>query len=101
MVTGVKIHPMSFSRATTVLATALALLAAPATYSQFNEFRSLWVDAWGTSFLNASQPTQLIADCRAYYFNDIVVQMRRRGDAFYKISQFRKRSEDHRDFRRV
>jgi len=43
----------------------------------------MWVDAWGTGFLNASQVTQLIADCRAYNFNAIVVQMRRRGDAFY------------------
>lgn len=51
--------------------------------AQTNEFRGVWVDAWGTGFLNASQVTQLIADCRAYNFNAIVVQMRRRGDAFY------------------
>jgi len=51
--------------------------------AQSNEFRALWVDAWGTGFLNAGQATQLIADCRAYNFNAIVVQMRRRGDAFY------------------
>ena len=50
---------------------------------QSNEFRGVWVDAWGTGFLNASQVTQLIADCRAYNFNAVVVQMRRRGDAFY------------------
>src|SRR5512134_341961 len=51
--------------------------------SQSPEFRGVWVDAWGTGFLNASQVTQLIADCRAYNFNAVVVQMRRRGDAFY------------------
>ena len=45
----------------------------------------MWVDAWGTGFLNASQVTQLVADARAYNFNAIVVQMRRRGDAFYNI----------------
>ena len=53
--------------------------------AQSNEFRGMWVDAWGTGFLNASQVTQLVADARAYNFNAIVVQMRRRGDAFYNI----------------
>jgi len=51
--------------------------------AQSPEFRGVWVDAWGTGFLNASQATQLIADCRAYNYNAIIVQMRRRGDAFY------------------
>ena len=56
----------------------------PATLSaQSNEFRGVWVDAWGTGFLNASQVTQLIADARAYNYNAVIVQMRRRGDAFY------------------
>ena len=47
------------------------------------EFRGIWVDAWGTGFLTASQAQKLIADCRAYNFNAVFVQMRRRGDAFY------------------
>lgn len=51
--------------------------------SQSTEFRGVWVDAWGTGFLDAGQATQLIADCRAYNYNAIIVQMRRRGDAFY------------------
>ncbi len=51
--------------------------------AQGNEMRAVWVDAWGTGFLNASQVTQLIADCRTYNYNAIIVQMRRRGDAFY------------------
>ncbi len=61
----------------------LALFTTTHIPAQSNEFRSVWVDAWGTGFLNAGQVTQLIADCRAYNFNAIVVQMRRRGDAFY------------------
>ncbi len=48
-----------------------------------DEFRGVWVDAWGTGFLNSNEVTQLVADCRAYNFNAVVVQMRRRGDAFY------------------
>jgi len=51
--------------------------------AQSNEFRAMWVDAWGPGFLNASEATQLIADCRTYNYNAVVVQMRRRGDAFY------------------
>jgi len=67
---------------------ALAIAAggfncAPTASGQSNEFRALWVDAWGTGFLNSSQVTQLINDCRTYNYNAIVVQMRRRGDAFY------------------
>ena len=59
------------------------LLAAATAPAQSNEFRALWVDAWGTGFLNASEASQLVADARAYNFNALVVQMRRRGDAFY------------------
>ncbi|MFN7140932.1 MAG: family 10 glycosylhydrolase, partial [Limisphaerales bacterium] len=47
------------------------------------EFRALWVDAWGPGFLNASQVTTLVNHCRTYNFNAVIVQMRRRGDAFY------------------
>ncbi|HOX57241.1 MAG TPA: family 10 glycosylhydrolase [Candidatus Paceibacterota bacterium] len=61
----------------------LALFVAVSARAQSSEFRGVWVDAWGQGFLNASQVTKLISDCRAYNFNAIVVQMRRRGDAFY------------------
>jgi uncharacterized lipoprotein YddW (UPF0748 family) len=62
---------------------AVACLTSASVLAQSNEFRGVWVDAWGTGFLDAGQVTQLIADCRTYNFNAIVVQMRRRGDAFY------------------
>ncbi|MFN7141387.1 MAG: family 10 glycosylhydrolase, partial [Limisphaerales bacterium] len=62
---------------------ALMLTLATSVSAQTNEFRAVWVDAWGTGFLNASQVTTLINHCRTYNFNAIIVQMRRRGDAFY------------------
>ncbi|MBP7825843.1 MAG: family 10 glycosylhydrolase [Verrucomicrobia bacterium] len=62
---------------------ALGLGAGGTAWAQSNEFRALWVDAWGDGFLNANQVSQLIADCRANNFNAVIVQMRRRGDAFY------------------
>lgn len=48
------------------------------------EFRGLWVDAFGPGFFNAEQVRKLAADCRKYNFNAVVVEMRRRGDAFYQ-----------------
>ena len=47
------------------------------------EFRGIWVDAWGAGFLTPTEAEKLIADCRTYNFNAVIVQMRRRGDAFY------------------
>ena len=61
-------------------------LAISGTPAVANEFRALWVDAWGVGFFNSSQVDQLISDCRAYNFNAIIVQMRRRGDAFYNYT---------------
>ncbi len=61
----------------------LAVLAMLSKTAAAGEFRGVWVDAWGTGFLNESQTTQLVADARAYNFNAIIVQMRRRGDALY------------------
>jgi len=47
------------------------------------QFRGLWVDAFGPGFFNAAQVKKLAADCRQYNFNAVIVEMRRRGDAFY------------------
>lgn len=51
--------------------------------SRADEFRALWVDAWGSGFLTAGEVTTLVNRCRTYNFNAVIVQMRRRGDAFY------------------
>ncbi|MEK7684510.1 MAG: family 10 glycosylhydrolase [Verrucomicrobiota bacterium] len=61
----------------------LGCLLWAALVARSSEFRGLWVDAWGAGFLNSSQTSQLVSDCRKYNFNAVVVQMRRRGDAFY------------------
>ncbi len=46
-------------------------------------YRGVWVDAWGAGFLTPAQVTTLVSHCRTYNFNSVIVQMRRRGDAFY------------------
>src|SRR5262245_44472754 len=48
-----------------------------------SEFRGLWVDAFGPGFFNTNEVKKLVADCRKYNFNAVLVEMRRRGDAFY------------------
>lgn len=47
------------------------------------EFRGIWVDAWGAGFLTPTEVTTLVNRCKTYNFNAVIVQMRRRGDAFY------------------
>jgi uncharacterized lipoprotein YddW (UPF0748 family) len=41
------------------------------------------VDAFGPGFFNVQQVKKLANDCRNYNFNAVLVEMRRRGDAFY------------------
>lgn len=43
----------------------------------------MWADAWHNGYLNASQVTSLVNACNTYNYNAIIVQMRRRGDAWY------------------
>ena len=47
------------------------------------EFRGLWVDSWSPGLYNAAQISQLVSDARAGHFNALVVEVRRRADAFY------------------
>jgi len=69
---------MNIIRSLVILAwLSLSAMASPP------EFRGLWVDAFGPGFFNAAQVKKLVADCRKYNFNAVLVQMRRRGDAFY------------------
>ncbi len=62
---------------------ATVLTVSSLSTAQADEFRGIWVDAWGSGFLNASEVTTLVSRCRTYNFNAVIVQMRRRGDAFY------------------
>ena len=50
------------------------------------EFRGLWVDSWSPGLFDAAQISQLVNDARAGHFNALIVEVRRRGDAFYNSS---------------
>lgn len=50
------------------------------------EYRCIWADSWGTSFLNASQAQELVDTCRASNINTIIPEVRKIGDAYYNSS---------------
>jgi uncharacterized lipoprotein YddW (UPF0748 family) len=76
----------------------LALLvlpaALPARAQSPTQLRALWVDAFNSGIKSPEQVAQLVADARRGGFNALVVQVRRRGDAYYQ-SAIEPRSQDH------
>ncbi|MDB6023952.1 MAG: hypothetical protein JWM68_175, partial [Verrucomicrobiales bacterium] len=71
------------AKTTVLFALVVSLLLGTKTTASADEFRGLWVDAFGSGFLTTNEVTQLVADCHNYNFNAVVVEVRRRGDAFY------------------
>lgn len=59
------------------------------------EYRAFWVDAFGTSvaYRTPEQVSALINDARAANINTLIVQIRKRGDAYY-LSNFEPKSSD-------
>ncbi|HPC60588.1 MAG TPA: immunoglobulin domain-containing protein [Verrucomicrobiota bacterium] len=70
------------------------LLCGLGAWAQTPEFRALWVDAFGAGFKDASQVTQLITDARAGNFNAVIVEVRKRGDAYYNGSPYEPKATD-------
>jgi uncharacterized lipoprotein YddW (UPF0748 family) len=52
--------------------------------AQTEEFRAFWVDAFHPGFKNSSEVTTLINQVRAANCNGVVVELRKRGDAYYR-----------------
>lgn len=50
------------------------------------ELRGLWVDAFNPGIKSAAEVRQLVADARAGRFNALFVQVRKRGDSYYRSS---------------
>ena len=48
------------------------------------EFRALWVDAFRPGFKTRAEVRQLVSDARAANFNALLVEVRRRGDVYYR-----------------
>ena len=68
----------------------MAFLHSPCPRSPVNSAPSGW-NAFHPGFTNSTQVTQLIADTRAANCNALVVEVRRRGDAYYN-SQYEPRA---------
>jgi len=54
-----------------------------ATIARGDEFRGLWVDSFHPGLRTAAEVRQLVTEARAGHFNALLVEVRRRGDAFY------------------
>src|SRR6185369_15725765 len=67
---------------------AAALLSLAAARGNTNEFRGLWVDAWGPDLWSASGVSTVISNARAGHFNAVICQVRRRADSLYRITPF-------------
>ena len=58
-------------------------LGVPA-WAQTPELRGFWVDAFHAGLRNATEVRQVITDARTGGFNAVFVQVRKRGDAYYR-----------------
>lgn len=71
-------------RTTIRIVTGLVLcLAAAACAAQSVEFRGLYVDAFHPGIKNHEEVTQMVRVAKAARFNALLVQVRKRGDAYY------------------
>jgi uncharacterized lipoprotein YddW (UPF0748 family) len=78
-----RIRCMSFP-SLRVIGVFAALFIARSVSAQTPEFRAVWADAWGGDFTNSTKADTLLNNVRAGNLNAIIMQARRRGDAFYQ-----------------
>jgi uncharacterized lipoprotein YddW (UPF0748 family) len=48
------------------------------------QWRAFWVDAFNTGIKTPAQVERLVADVKALHCNTVIVQVRRRGDAYFR-----------------
>jgi uncharacterized lipoprotein YddW (UPF0748 family) len=65
------------------LITAFPLLLLLGSISHADEFRGLYVDAFHPGFKSHEEVTQMVGAAKAANFNALIVQVRKRGDAYY------------------
>lgn len=67
-----------------VFVISMLLHWAVAPFAMAQEFRALWVDAFHAGLRNATETSAVIAAARAANCNAVVVEVRKRGDAYYQ-----------------
>jgi uncharacterized lipoprotein YddW (UPF0748 family) len=75
----------------TVLLLFIFFLSTASALSQ--EFRALWADTFHAGMRNSAEVSQMVADARAGNFNAVIVEVRKRGDAYYN-SNFEPKATD-------
>jgi uncharacterized lipoprotein YddW (UPF0748 family) len=76
-------------RAIAVVLTALAFAgasASPVDAAAAPEYRALWVDAFHDGMKSPAQVEKLVADAKRANLNTLIVQVRKRGDAYFNKS---------------
>jgi uncharacterized lipoprotein YddW (UPF0748 family) len=76
-----------------IAAIFVALFLAKSLCAQQPEFRAMWADTFHPALRNASDVSQIVRDARAGNFNAIIVEVRKRGDAYYN-SNFEPKASD-------
>lgn len=66
-------------------ALGLVLLASETSWAELR-FRGLWVNAWGKGLKSTQQVRELVSAADSAGVNALLVQVRRRGDAYYNSS---------------
>lgn len=77
-------------RLTILLLLSIVLCVVPARAA---EMRALWVDAWHEGFRTPEQTTAMVKKAKECNFNVLFVQVRKRGNVFYK-SKIEQMSQD-------
>jgi uncharacterized lipoprotein YddW (UPF0748 family) len=88
-----KLNRMIFVLAGLMMLTIVSIIPVKATESNRPEVRALWVDAFRDGFKTPDQVDKLIRDSVNSNINTLIVQVRRRGDAYYNRS-IEPRTED-------
>src|SRR4029077_6031801 len=69
-----------------VAASMLTLPAVPSQAASAPQYRALWVDAFHPGIKSAAQIEKLVADAKRANLNTLIVQVRKRGDAYFNKS---------------
>ena len=85
--------PLQRNLGAATLALSLLLLLSPLSFSQERQYRGFYVTAFSSGAKTPGQIDRLVADVSAAHGNLLIVQVGRRGDAYYNNS-FQPRTED-------
>lgn len=90
------IHPhdrLAAAGITTWARSGLLFLLLGGCWARAAEFRGWWVDTFHPAVRNAAEIAQLVAEARLARFNAVIVEVRKRGDAYYD-SRFEPKASD-------